>query len=279
MIAGSSIRILEKPLCFYYWENITWVDERFTMDTIVICAALPVEIRALCRRWGIPVPTPENRVSSIVDPLGNIIYKIIVSGMGLKRMETLLKNLSPEPITQWISVGFAGSLVPELRVGDCLWGTLVAEPSGKITSTYAGDGVEEKDKNPILFCSNRVIGVREEKQQVHSSTGATVVDLESAAVAAHARSRNEPFVWIRVISDDLEDTIPDAFLRCVDQEGFPSVSAAMVQLLFHPTILPAMIRLARRTVLLSRCLADAVTQFSSSFYQTTTNPQTPDDSV
>ena len=248
------------------------------MDSLFLCAALPIEVEALCRIWDIPTPTSDNPITT-VDSKNPFTVKIAVSGIGLNRMEHLMNGLPPEPVFCWVSVGFAGALVPELKVGDHLSGSVVMRSNGEMILPCRADDFEFRDENRILLCNEDIVVKPGEKQTLHTRTGAVAVDLESAAVAQHARDRNEAFMWLRVISDSLEETLPRPLTRCFDAHGFPSVSAALRQLLLHPTLLSTALRLKKRTEFLSASLAEAVIQFVSFLKRSKAGLQTPHDSA
>jgi adenosylhomocysteine nucleosidase len=66
---------------------------------------------------------------------------------------------------------------------------------------------------------------------------ALAVDMESAAVAAVARDRNLPFMALRAIVDEIDDTIPAALHESVDAWGRPRPLNLIVALVNHPSLL------------------------------------------
>lgn len=224
------------------------------MARIVFCSALPQEIQFLGRRLGIRIPGRGPVCIEHAIPGGPVVT-LAVSGIGRERMSRLLSALNRQPVDLWISVGFAGGLDPHLRTGDLLEGTAVRTAEGDLGS-FSKEGRLEKASSSILYCSNRIISTPLEKRELYEQAGAAAVDMESAEVAKHARSRGEPFTWIRVISDTAEEGIPPVLPQCIGANGFPSARAALRVLIKHPLSLPLLLRHARRSRRCGRLLAD-----------------------
>ena len=109
-----------------------------------------------------------------------------------------------------VSVGFAGALESNLRVGEVLELRWVIDASdGSRSDTGFGDGT--------LVSFSAVAG-KEQKQKLANSYGARVVDMEAAAVARSAELRGIEFGVIKVISDVVDFEFP-SMERFVDSEG------------------------------------------------------------
>lgn len=178
-------------------------------------------------------------------------------------MARLLEDMKHlPPVLCWVSVGLAGGLSPSLAVGDCLIGHAIMAEKGETYSfdSLPGHSVSDAKEVPsdILYCSNRAVCHPADKRAVFQETGASAVDMESAAVARFAKQRNEPFTWIRVISDTVHDEIPREMMECLNADGFPSVVAAMRVLLTHPGRLFSFIRLGIRSRACATRMAEAI---------------------
>ena len=84
------------------------------------------------------------------------------------------------------------------------------------------------------------------KSAAHRQHAALAVDMESAAVAAVAHERGLPFVVLRAIVDEVDDTIPAALNNSVDAWGRPRALALMAALCRHPSVLADLPRLYSR---------------------------------
>ena len=179
-----------------------------------------------------------------------------ISGAGKKRMAACLQERNPDRVDGWIALGFSGSLLESLPPGSCLAGERVIEPGGPPIAPPPLESALFHNQN-LLLCTDQILSTPQSKRQMHHETGADLVDMESAAVARHALSRGEPFGWIRGITDSAGETLPDALLSCLDEQGFPSFTRAVKLVLKQPAMLLFAARLGWRSQAVSRRLAEA----------------------
>lgn len=169
-------------------------------------------------------------------------------------MERMLRETPIEPVDCWISMGLAGGLRPGLKVGDVLHGTVVLRDEACSLPVAT---LPESIDGSILYCSKKPLCAVEEKRSAFEQTGADAVDMESGAVAQWAHQRKERFSFIRVISDGALEPIDPNMMRCLNEDGLPSVQAALAMAARKPWLLPAMMRMGFRSSRLSARLADA----------------------
>ena len=222
------------------------------MKPIVFCASLPQEVKPLCHRLGIPVPRPGSWFSEGVTQSGYAV-QVIVSGVGRERMKKRLLSMPARSVNCWVSLGFAGGLSSPLSAGDCIIGHRILSSIGSRLSSCV-----ESESSDLLYCSDSAICTPREKQKLFLQTGALAVDMESAAVAEHAMRREEPFVWIRVISDTVEESVPQALFQCFSPDGFPSIYNSCKVLLKYPWLTHSLIRMGFRSERGASRLAESV---------------------
>lgn len=93
---------------------------------------------------------------------------------------------------------------------------------------------------------DRVAITARDKCDLRASTGAAVVEMESAAVAKKAQEWNVPFGCVRVVSDAAEADLPLDFNRYRDADGrFERTRIALAALGRPFTVLPGLVRLDR----------------------------------
>ena len=93
---------------------------------------------------------------------------------------------------------------------------------------------------------DRVAITARDKCDLRASTGAAVVEMESAAVARKAREWDIPFGCVRVVSDVAGEDLPLDFNRYRDQNGrFDRTRIALAALGRPFTVLPGLMRLDR----------------------------------
>jgi len=90
--------------------------------------------------------------------------------------------------------------------------------------------------------SDTIIGSVAEKQQLHATTGALAVDMESHIAARVAARHGLPFAVVRAISDTADHTLPPAALVGMRPDGSMALGAVLASLARNPRQLPALIR-------------------------------------
>jgi len=130
-----------------------------------------------------------------------------------------------------VSTGFCGALDPALRVGD-----VVSEP-------------------PLSL--DHVVSTAEEKRALREETGASIVEMESAAVKKKAEEWSVPFYSIRAVSDTAFEDMPLDFNLYRDADGRFSRTRIAWAAIGRPfTAIPALLRLERNCKIAARNLGD-----------------------
>jgi len=171
------------------------------------------------------------RVSTNPWPLPNVAFSrrsgstlLVANGAGPRSVQRILHNLVQD-FDEVISTGFCGALDPNLRVGDIV----EAQPTE-------------------IWSEDRIVVSAEEKQQLRERTGARIVDMEYAAVAAKAREWNIPCRAVRVVSDSAQEDLPLDFNRYRDAEGRFQLTRIAVAGLVRPfSVLPKLLQLDRNS--------------------------------
>jgi adenosylhomocysteine nucleosidase len=180
------------------------------MRKVAIVAALEREVSELTRNW--------SRVEQQFDSRRLVFLErdevvVVCGGIGLdaarRAAEAVIALYHP---TQLHSVGFAGALDGELRVGDIIAPSVVID---------ARDGsrafVRGVDGQSSLVTYMSVAGAQQ-KRSLAYAFGAKAVDMEAAAVAAAAAAHGIPFAVTKVISDESNFEIPEMD-RFIDAQG------------------------------------------------------------
>ena len=145
-----------------------------------------------------------------------------------------------------ISTGLCGALDPALRVG----GIVVSGdmPLASNVPFVRGE----------VHSVDRVATTAREKRVLRNRTGATAVDMETAAVANKAAEWQVPFLSIRAVSDAAGDTLPLDFNRYRNARGdFSRTRIALAAVARPFTILPQLMEFDRNC----RRAADALGEF------------------
>jgi adenosylhomocysteine nucleosidase len=161
---------------------------------------------------------------------------LIANGPGPRLVERALdrKNGGKPDVDRVLSIGFCGALDPALRIGDIV-------VSGEVPK-----GLQASFVQGAVVSVDRVAFTAREKCDLRASTGAAVVEMESAAVAQKARDWDVPFGCVRVVSDVAGDDLPLDFNQYRDADGrFERTRIALAALGRPFTVLPRLVRLDR----------------------------------
>jgi adenosylhomocysteine nucleosidase len=175
-----------------------------------------------------------------------------------------------------ISSGFACALRPA-AIGDILIGTKVApvdigHPTGpldyvEVTGAErerwgAAFSIDEPGFRTIsgdFISLDRIVYRAADKVALAQRTGATGLDMESAALAGEAKAAQVPFLIVRSVSDLLTEELPLDFNLFLRPTGWMK---GLCALLAHPSSLSGLNRLRRQSTVaaetLTRCLQAAV---------------------
>ena len=153
---------------------------------------------------------------------GNNII-LVRTGVGRQKAKQatyqIIENFHPEAI---ISIGYAGALTKELRVGDLLIAdcildeqndSRVFEVEDSLNSEWLGLAKsisipgELKIKVGKLITVNSVVHTPEAKQDLGKKFGADAVEMETIEIAMLAREKKIPFLSVRGISDAVDNEL------------------------------------------------------------------------
>jgi hopanoid-associated phosphorylase len=147
-----------------------------------------------------------------------------------------------------ISFGVAGGLAANLRTGDWVVASAVLDShvphatdaawSSSLVATIAGAtyapilGVDAPVAEPAM------------KRELHMTTGACAVDMESHVMGRLAAAHGLAFAAARVIIDPAERTIPSAALLGMRPDGGANAWAVLRDVVARPSQLMALVRVA-----------------------------------
>jgi adenosylhomocysteine nucleosidase len=163
-----------------------------------------------------------------------------------------------------VSAGLCGALVPDLGIGDLVLPVAVVAPSGDrlpvdaparerlaaLTGGSAGGAT--------LATSRVVLRTAAEKAALHAATGATAVDMESAAILEHASRVGWPALVVRGVSDDARGGVPEALGGLVTDEGRVRGGRALGMVLTRPRALGRVMALRRGSLRALEAVASAL---------------------
>jgi adenosylhomocysteine nucleosidase len=197
-----------------------------------IVVGLPQEAAILQRVLGAATP-PLACAGATPEGAARAAAEIVASGAG-----------------ELLSFGFAGGLDPALRPGDIVVGAGVVAADGTMAATddalaqhlcAALDSSDCAWSAGLVADVDRVLATAAAKQELAARSGATIVDMESRAVARTGL----PFAILRVVVDPAERAIPPSVLAALTPSGRLNPLALIGGLLRRPGEIGALRALAR----------------------------------
>jgi adenosylhomocysteine nucleosidase len=176
---------------------------------------------------------------------------IACAGMGGRRATLAIEaSLTLGAASELVSVGWAGASNPCICIGDVIHADIVidAQTGERFSSASHAPGREPQ----ILVTVAAPAGTRE-KERLGLTYGASVVDMEAAAVARIARARELPFYAIKAISDGATFALPD-MARFTTADGQFREAAFALHLALHPRLWKSVAKLAKGSTLAAQRL-------------------------
>jgi adenosylhomocysteine nucleosidase len=210
---------------------------------LAFVAALEREVSPLIRDWTRVHRHHEGRDFIFFEHDDKVA---VCAGIGMhparRATEALIAIYHPAVIH---SVGFAGALDQQLKVGDLFLPSLIIDTrDGSRFQIAGGDG--------ILLSFMSVAGA-EQKMKLAQAYSARAVDMEAAAVAASAATHGINFAAIKVISDEADFEMP-GMSDCIDSNGQFHTSKFVLFALLRPWLWRRLLLLARNSSRASRVL-------------------------
>ncbi len=158
-----------------------------------------------------------------------------------------------------ITCGFAGGLVPELRVGDVIFQMPGSQSgSGEVYTAVRSKLIAAGAREAKIYCADRVAITAADKRKLREDTGAEAAEMESAAVHEVCAGRGIPCVTVRVISDTANEDLPLDFNQFLKDDKSMDMSKLMLAVAKAPWKMGALMELQKNTKLAAQRLADVL---------------------
>ena len=202
----------------------------------------------------------------------DVEIRLVVSGVGAARAERalnrLLEGFAPERI---VSFGFAGGIDPDLEPGDVVWSVRSFQWDNRIGTLRderplypPPDAVSKTISKGAQYFDGAVISVDSltPKERIRENTDTylfpAVVDMETHALAEVLDGSSIPLISLRSVSDELGLEVGQLVGKWMDDDLNVKPSRALWDILTHPSRIGVLSKLARRSRLASRSLAEAL---------------------
>ena len=222
------------------------------MPEVGIVAAFAHELRDV-RRWQADVFAHAGRTfPSFCEGKAVVVFAGMGREAARQAAEALVTNFCPATL---VSVGFAGAIIPELRVGDLFIPERVVDEATGDVFTLKAQGT-----GGTLVTGSRVAGP-DAKSALRARLAADAVDMEAAAVGGVAAAHRLGFFAVKAISDEPDFPMPpfERFARAdgsFDRGGFALFAA------LRPRLWPALARLSRNASVASATLGRWLSQYN-----------------
>ena len=170
-----------------------------------------------------------------------------------------------------VSAGFAGSLAPTLARGAIVFPNRVITGAGgppiEVAATGQGSstpplGSSAGSGDLTIVSVDQVVTTAAAKRDLATDSGASLVDMETYAVAAAAQAAGLACISIRVVSDDASQDLPKEIGALVQpQSGMRRLGAALGAIGRRPRAALDMWQLWEHAVVDGRTLAGAIERF------------------
>jgi adenosylhomocysteine nucleosidase len=202
---------------------------------IGIIAALFGELKPLVSDWS------QQADGAFLTQRGSVAAIAVARGIGVVRAEQAVAITETYGhLDALVSVGWAGGASCGVQPGTAYEiGEVIDSVSGERYATSAA-------ASPIKLATLDHVAGRDEKRRFAESYGASLVDMEAAAVAQAARARGIPFYCWKAVTDIATEDLPD-FNYFLDQEKQLRTRQVAAYALTHPRYVAPLLRMGRNS--------------------------------
>lgn len=178
---------------------------------------------------------------------------ICLSGVGPENASAAAISLIEQGCDALVSWGCAAALRPELRPGDLLVPEQLLSASGDSMNTdtvWRTRILERLENGPEIYPgsiteSSSLVASTYEKKRLAARTTAAALDMESAAIVRTAIRHKVPAIVIRAIADTADMDLPKPVSLSLDNKGNIRLPLLIAGLIWKPSSIPGIARLAR----------------------------------
>jgi adenosylhomocysteine nucleosidase len=225
---------------------------------IAIIAALPGELKPLVKGWQ-RVSTNVSGIKKWILTRDSDTWIAVCAGMGAEAaLRAFASAVSDGPVDMLLSVGWAGSLDPEVHPGTAHVPTVVID-----AQTGEQFSLTEGKRQWRLVTTARVADEAEKTRLAATYSGAVLVDMEAAAVARLAEMHSIPLLCIKGVSDAAGATLPDLNLF-IDARGKMQMARFLAHIAVRPRFWPSLLHLGKNSACAADAMRDLILKFMKS---------------
>jgi len=222
---------------------------------IAIIAALPGELKPLVKDWR-HASTGVTGAKKWVLSHDADTWIAVCAGMGADAVRRAYGIAASEgPLDVLISVGWAGSLHPEVNPGTAHVPTIVID-----AQTGEQFNLTEGKRKLGLVTTARVADAAEKARLAATYRGAVLVDMEAATVARLAEMHKVPLLCIKGVSDAVGASLPD-LNPFIDQMGHMRMTRFLAHIAIRPQYWPSLVHLGKNSARAAKAMRDLILKF------------------
>jgi adenosylhomocysteine nucleosidase len=172
-------------------------------------------------------------------------WQVAIGGGTTAGAARAVRRLTDAGATGIVSFGLAGGLDPRLPAGALIVPEAVTVDGTVWPTDPSLNARLGGTTGHLCLGLDRIVVSSEEKHHLSQASGASLVDMESGAVAAGAAAAGVPFAVLRAICDPAHRTLPPAALVALDAAGRLLGARMAMSILMRPGQLAALFALAR----------------------------------
>jgi adenosylhomocysteine nucleosidase len=222
---------------------------------IAIIAALPGELKPLVKGWR-HISTDISGAKKWTFSREADTWIAVCAGMGAEAaLRAYALAVSDGPVEMLLSVGWAGSLDPELHPGTVQVPTVVID-----AQTGEQFNLTEGKRKWRLVTTPRVADGAEKNRLAATYPGAVLVDMEAATIARLADIHGIPLLCIKGISDAAGATLPD-LNPFIDERGQMRMGHLFSYLMVRPRYWQSLLHLGKNSARAAAAMRDLILKF------------------
>lgn len=222
---------------------------------IAIIAALPGELKPLVKGWR-RAGTNDRGIKKWMLSYEADTWIAVCAGMGADAaLRAYATAVSDGPVDMLLSVGWAGSLHPEVLPGTAQVPTIVID-----AQTGEQFSLTERKRKWRLVTTARVADEAEKLRLAATYRGAVLVDMEAATVARLADMHSIPLLCIKGVSDAAGATLPD-LNPFIDQRGQMRMARFLAYIAIRPGYWTSLLHLGKNSARAADAMRDLIVKF------------------
>ena len=225
---------------------------------IGLVAALGIEVAPLIARLDRVRRYSADRRTIVEGELRGKLVAAILAGPGRSNAQRATKLLIAGHRPRWVvSAGFGGALDPSLKRDDLVFATEVIDPDGPryLMDLKTAPDPAARSFPGALATVDAIVRTAREKADLRRATGASIVDMETSAVAAECDAQGVRLIALRVVSDEADVDLPPEIAAILGRTGGYRVGAALGAIWRRPSSLKDLLALREHATSAAQRLA------------------------